>query len=523
MINLRAIPFFWPLFSLLASASFTKPITCNITSIAQNATILESCKVLCKPAKWTNFLIFYAGNYLTHVATLRSVPGQGTREGIVMMIYALIFPTIGLVTAVKAITSLAIFEKSPLRAAAKTEAFYMVIKYDNGGLSGGLHEANTETQKRNDAGSETQKHNETEAERKCRSQGDRIQSLANGLLDPGVTFDTLNNQSSRDNGHSDLLITLPSIEQKTTKEEQQTPLRESCLYFVKEGLFKRKIHGRVSLPSGWILIKVPVGATFADDKDIGLSTSLGWSLQTNPSLSTNLAQDYSFFKALIAVVQTLFAIYTLYNTSLHEVEQFGYAAAGFTVVPFAFMSFIHFLANIACPTFPAMYIVENDVLQALRRRIASENKQMTFYVEGTVGTLEESYREEYDQEKARLARDNRLLSEMFLYILLVCLLIGAVLGLMGGFTGFSKAHSILAQRVWIMLWLSVGICSGAAFGVSLFWAETYQTQSWADDWEERKSTDKGLMILVMLLAPIAIGAYIVVGKMIKQSGACEHI
>lgn len=33
-------------------------------------------KLLCHPPEWTEYVVFYFGNYLAHAATVRSLPGE---------------------------------------------------------------------------------------------------------------------------------------------------------------------------------------------------------------------------------------------------------------------------------------------------------------------------------------------------------------------------------------------------------------------------------------------------------------
>lgn len=117
------------LLSLVISTTASNTTTCTLAEVKANGTLLADCDVLCKPAEWTDFIWFYIGNYLAHVATVRGEPGQIWVESILRMLSALFFPSSGLLTGSAALISGAKMSgKSPLQVAAKARALYMVVK-----------------------------------------------------------------------------------------------------------------------------------------------------------------------------------------------------------------------------------------------------------------------------------------------------------------------------------------------------------------------------------------------------------
>lgn len=144
----------------------------------------------------------------------------------------------------------------------------------------------------------------------------------------------------------------------------------------------REIHGRCILPTGYELCRVPADAIFEND----CAEDLPW-WKPKGLVSTNtpervIGSSSSFVKVGASLVQLLFGISTLYRTRGHQVMQFGYAAYGLTVLPYAWMSFINLIANVVQPNYPALYVVESKLLS----RVRSENPQ-TCTVEGTVGRI----------------------------------------------------------------------------------------------------------------------------------------
>ncbi|KAH7176197.1 hypothetical protein EDB81DRAFT_897304 [Dactylonectria macrodidyma] len=82
--------------------------------------------LLCRPPKWVDITIFFLGNYVAHVGTIVTNPGESTTSVIFASIFALLFPVTGVVRGVNAIKSMAIFGKNDLERAARSGALYMV-------------------------------------------------------------------------------------------------------------------------------------------------------------------------------------------------------------------------------------------------------------------------------------------------------------------------------------------------------------------------------------------------------------
>lgn len=80
----------------------------------------------------------------------------------------------------------------------------------------------------------------------------------------------------------------------------------------------------------------------------------------------------------------------------------------------------------------------------------------------------------------------------------------------------------MAQRVWIYLWLGLGLMVGGVIGIHLTLRGHSSTEMKQDGgyWE---SADKRSMVIVTLFSPIAACGYVVVGQMIKQVEVCQRV
>lgn len=92
----------------------------------------DECKLLCRPASWEDVVVFFLGNYVAHVATINSRPGQSTLITVCISIATLLFPGVGIYRALNAIVSLATFAPTELQRAARAGALCMVVKNSPG-------------------------------------------------------------------------------------------------------------------------------------------------------------------------------------------------------------------------------------------------------------------------------------------------------------------------------------------------------------------------------------------------------
>ena len=114
------------------------------------------------------------------------------------------------------------------------------------------------------------------------------------------------------------------------------------------------IHGSHNLPKGYDLVSVPRHAQ----------------VERHGSISdyAEIKSKYSPVKALIAIVQLLYAIATLYESRVHQIDRFGYAAFGLTVAPYAVMSLLNLIAGLLCPEFEEIYLITSSILEEARSR-----------------------------------------------------------------------------------------------------------------------------------------------------------
>ncbi|KDQ51954.1 hypothetical protein JAAARDRAFT_40575 [Jaapia argillacea MUCL 33604] len=135
-----------------------------------------------------------------------------------------------------------------------------------------------------------------------------------------------------------------------------------------------QIHGGVLLPKGYHLAFPDVNGIIPEI----------FPFDSRLNKTAPLARSQSWLKMAISIAQLGYSSATVYQTRGGQLDQYGYAAFGFSVFPFAFMS----LANLICiglvGEYPSMYVLRTRIMEEAEERGGSFN--------GAVGSCREKKR-----------------------------------------------------------------------------------------------------------------------------------
>ena len=250
------------------------------------------------------------------------------------------------------------------------------------------------------------------------------------------------------------------------------------------------------LPRGYSLTWLPSNAKIISDV-------------TDKPGEIELCSSYNIPKAIVAIVQTIFASITLYRTRGDQIQRYGYAAFGLTVLPYLIMSIMNLFATLILPDYSKLYVVRSLELD--------EAMTVGSQVEGAIGRIVQSStendnsfqgmsnlddyigtRQRTDQTASNfdyVAPKSHILSIThahckrnvaccgpinletlgvrrwssswkFICMEIVSLVLGAVpIAVIGIWTHFDPGESTVAQRVWILFWLVEGIGAGPILDV----------------------------------------------------------
>jgi hypothetical protein len=233
------------------------------------------------------------------------------------------------------------------------------------------------------------------------------------------------------------------------------------------------VHGEYLLRGGYCLVPLPEGAALSTPKnEIG---------------SYRLASAYNIPKLLISLVQTVWAIVTLYRARGDQINTYGYAAFGLTVAQYAFMSVVNIIGNLLRPEYQSMYMIRTPLMDEAERKGCHFIGALTVQLEKG-----KSLQQVRDDQATAMSRD--FYGGLFFGLV--------PLAIVGGLSEFRAQQSTTMERGFTISWLVVSMTFGPFARLM-----------------HRKSRIF-LYLCVFVFGAPAIGGMVVVGRMIGKFGIC---
>jgi len=412
-------------------------------------------ELVCVPTTWTDIAIFLLTNYAAHALSLKSSSGEPALSAGFFGILALLYPFTGIWRGCQGISCAAIFANNVLDQALRARALCVV---------------------------------------------GRTATWAPTVEETEVLCKRPKQAKSE-----------PYISTKSLDAFTRTPL-----YY--------NIFGRCQLPAGYQLYRLRPRCQVRPRQEAKIERKRSWrqriiiAVTRDPDILA-LANSRSVPKLAIAVMQLVFSCATLYKARGSQLQTYGYASFGLTVVPYAAMSLVNLIAGFFSPDFDYLYLVHSKVMEEAEARGG--------YFEGTVGELVE---EEDNSEPIRgsvrpigafCARQSTVWEYRCCCLATILVTVAFILPYiaLAGFTRFQAQQSSLPQRVWIISWLVSGQTVGIMWiGFAII-----------SDWYTKRTGRRSALIVSfqvvswgLFLAP-AIGGFVYVCKMIKEFGNCVQV
>ena len=385
-----ALPFCWHYAHFLASNYATPiPSTATVTpSLPQGVTNHGDPKLLCGPSSWNDIAIFILANYVAHAVTVRTKPGESAFDILMVMVVALLLPTHGVTRGIQSIYQAAIFAKTDLDAAKRAHALCAVVRTTG-----------------------WQPHSKH-----------IVEVLDEGSLDEYVGSSIIGNRSVRDenelsgwvNGTHEANESGPNMQQGSNHpilkrvKLQHHSLEADSVFSPSskwDSIGDYRVHGVCVLPPGYALCIISPTVSVREVADVNLlarshepvvvnnsqaqatgindqrRSFLSLSEQVNKPPTIKLSSNLNIPKALIAIFQFIYASVTLYKTKGDQVERYGFAAFGLTVIPYLIMTLVNLIGNVITPEYPKAYLMHSTIMDEAKQCAGAR-------FEGIVGTIE---------------------------------------------------------------------------------------------------------------------------------------
>lgn len=357
--------------------------------------------------------IFFLANFVSHAATVKSLPGEPMIATWLALLGALVLPFSGVLRGLNAIYSCAVFGTTPLKTATKAGALGMVLRNDNW-----KPESGDRTQNPKIIFPDIAHGMVPLIELMERIHIFKALSFTARML-RAVEFRYLRNLYLREtpeterHGHDSSFFHhsahTPSSEDRKQQLGNISTLklgisRHDLARFLPSatGLspLGRHVYDTCSLPAGYALSLISYGALVLDlegreayDNSLSRHEILQRRFRPHekPRDNNNISSSYSFSKGLIAIFQSIYASITLYRTRGDQLQRYGYAAFGLTVAPYLVMSIVNLVSNIFRPNYDTIYLLDSEILEE-----ASHREGARF--EGMVGSIAADDPEPGDEE-----------------------------------------------------------------------------------------------------------------------------
>ncbi|KAN0093533.1 hypothetical protein V8E51_016717 [Hyaloscypha variabilis] len=453
----------------------------NFTIVAPIGTTNHSDpQLFCTPADWSYIVEFLIANYLAHAATVLTPPAATLEESIVIVLMALFLPAIGAFRGLRAIREHPFMEKSPIKGACKAGALCMVVRRvdghrgNNPKVSLGDVEAQTSVENRSGSANETLGIQAREASSMSIQEAKAVADITARQIDS--TADTGNTQK-----------------QKAASELVQW---DGDLIYADK---KWKVHGLCSLIPEYTLAIVPKDAAVAFR---GIPHNISAAEKKRVLKESQISNALDVSKILIAIAQILFGVITLYRARGDQLQEYGYFAFGLTVLPYAWMSLINLLGNLATPSYPCLYMIWTPEMDAAIAAGA--------LIDGVVGTLDVGA---CAHEPVQVGYMTDLGKADWIATFVCGTLPLAAIQLYWRFNGRDLARNIpVARQAWITAWYVVSF-SVSLWSYSLLFSDAGSTG-------RRRVPTRRRYIWIAVSGAIAIGAAVQVVYMLKDFGNC---
>ncbi|KAL8761028.1 MAG: hypothetical protein Q9184_002817 [Pyrenodesmia sp. 2 TL-2023] len=141
-----------------------------------------------------------------------------------------------------------------------------------------------------------------------------------------------------------------------------------------------KIHGVCQLAPGYALSYIPedikIYSHIKHNRTLSISRLLGMSHV--PEIK--LASTHDVPRILFSLMQTLSGGYQLYKARGSQIERYGYAAYGLTVLPYMMVSIINLIGSLLTSEYESIYLVHSSIMDEMKGRGG--------LCDGVVGTIE---------------------------------------------------------------------------------------------------------------------------------------
>lgn len=381
-----------------------------------NATVTvdeNDSRLYCEKTNRYDICWFAFSNYALHALSVRSLPGENTYSTTAFKLCCLLIPYTGLRRGLCLLSRASNFAENDLQCAARANALCMIIRTaewrprDGDTIAG------------------------------CRidivdSVGDDafLRKKQSGILQRMRTFETMKSMKSAKSNKSagkDASVGVETLQRSDSIVVRNAWRYRNHLKLEIKDLYHRppcqniiekiarvsietyrfstqnptdatvnhehiKLQGFCDLAPGYALCYIPADMKVYPRHTAGVT---GWASdaidktpRSEKSLETHIASAHNVPRVIFSIGQTVSGGYALYKARGPQIEQYGFAAFGLTVIPYLLISVINFFGALFTSEYETIFLVHSSIMDEMIERGGRSDGAVGTVHPPTRGTLE---------------------------------------------------------------------------------------------------------------------------------------
>lgn len=359
----------------------------------QNGTITDESngsQVWCQPTRWYDILWFIFTNFILHALSVRSLPGERSFTSVVFKFCCFLTPFTGVRRGLCLILRASNLAGNDLQSAARANALCMVIR-------------NPEWRPKDGQVVEGCRIEELDESADKKKNGWKrmvwstwLTATKNTEKDESLEISSFEMEHG-DDAPASRPMAGNEVKLKTTDPYAPPPPRDlidrTTRILVETYRFRSqpptkvivdhdnvKVHGVCQLAPGYALSYIPEDIKIYSRVKHTRTLSISRVLGMNHIPDIKLASTHDVPRILFSLIQTISGAYSLYKARGSQVERYGYAAYGLTVLPYMMVSIINLVGSLLTSEYETIYMVHSTIMDEMKSRGG--------LCDGVVGTVE---------------------------------------------------------------------------------------------------------------------------------------
>ncbi|KAL8744471.1 MAG: hypothetical protein Q9190_003285 [Brigantiaea leucoxantha] len=343
----------------------------------------DGTPLYCDKTSWYDVLWFFFSNYLLHALSVRSLPGENSVSSTVFKLCCFLIPFTGIRRGLGLILRASNLAPNDLQAAARANALCMVIRKPEWRPKDGDEIAGCQLDIAEPAHGTTsvQEFGTVDIE-----QQSVVKSSALGKSESaGTSCEATRTEAgeivlkTRDlyepPGSCNLIDRITRSVVQSYRFDSHAP---SANILDVENV---KLHGLCRLAQGYCLAYVPMDMKIYSRTRFRRRLSFAGVLGVDNAPEIKLASTYDIPRILFSLIQTGSAGYALYRARGAQIDRFGCAAFGLTVLPYMVVSVVNLIGSLLTSEYETMYLVHSAMMDEMNNKGG--------ICDGVVGSIED--------------------------------------------------------------------------------------------------------------------------------------